>query len=41
MGRPSVNGRHDTLRELAGNLITEYVSVYPGIARYRERLKMP
>ena len=38
MERPSINGRHDTLRELAETLITEYVSIYPDIAGYRTRL---
>lgn len=38
MGRPSNNGRYETLRELAGDLITQYAPIYQSIGEYRERL---
>jgi hypothetical protein len=35
----SAGTRHETLRELAGDLIDKYAPIYPGIAEYRERLR--
>ena len=39
IGRPSASGRYETLRELAGDLITQYAHVYPSIGKYREGLR--
>jgi len=40
MDRFSNDGRYEILRELAGDLITEYAPIYPIIGEYRERLNI-